>query len=99
MKKVLFLISICIFYSCSSIPYYNQSEFILNYNFAVKNFKELLKERVTNTKLKKVEREFNTLYRQLYEKNENYERINEETVIEYTNKIKKYKSLIKDLKD
>lgn len=85
--------------SCSGMRYYNNYEFKKNYDISEKMFNKLLEERVTNKKLKKLKKHFIMLDRQLYEKNENYSRISQETVEKYSKEIQYYMMLIDDLED
>ncbi|MFK4785629.1 hypothetical protein [Fusobacterium sp. MFO224] len=99
MKKLILIIFTILMSSCSGMRYYNNYEFKKNYNISEKMFNKLLEERVTNKKLKKLKKHFIMLDRQLYEKNENYSRISQETVEKYSKEIQYYMMLIDDLED
>lgn len=85
--------------SCSGMYYYNSYEFKKDFNASEKMFNKTLEGKVTGKKLKKLKKRFIILNRQLYEKNENYSRINQKTVEKYSNEIKHYIMLINDLED
>lgn len=99
MKNLKLIGIIILMSSCSKVHYYNNYEFKKNYNASEKMFNKVLEEKITNKKLRKLKKHFNMLSRQLYEENENYHRINQETVEKYDEKIKHYIMLINDLED
>lgn len=101
MKKLLLIgILTSTLYSCTSLNYtYNQEEFIAEYQKMIKNFDNTLSSEISSSKIKYLKKNFIYLKRQLNEKNENFERINEPMVNLYNKKIDRYLMIIEDLKD
>lgn len=100
MKKIIFFtVLLGLFSSCSSIRYYEQYEFLIKYDELVREFNKTLEKPITKSELKKLDKKFKIFERQLYEKNENYIRIDENIVRDYGKDIKYYRGIIIDLGD
>lgn len=100
MKKIIFFtVLLSLFSSCSSIRYYEQYEFLIKYDELVREFNKTLEKPITKSELKKLDKKFKIFERQLYEKNENYIRIDENIVRDYDKDIKYYRGIIIDLGD
>lgn len=101
MKKYIFVLVLSLlFISCTSLTYnYNQNEFVDEYRKAERYFDRVVSESIKKSDLKKLEKRFVYLKKQLHKNNENYERIDEKTVKVYDNKINEYIMFINDLKD
>lgn len=101
MKKILMTLFFCtIFFSCSALSYnYTQDEFVQEYSKTVKYFDKVVEAPIKKSDLKKLEKRFTFLKKQLHKNNENYERLNEITVRVYDDKINEYLMFVKDLQD
>lgn len=100
MKKIiLFVMLLSLFSSCSSIRYYEQYEFLIKYDELIRDFNKTLEKPIKKSELKKLDKKFRIFERQLYEKNENYIRIDENIVKYYSKDIKYYRGIINDLED
>lgn len=98
-KNCIILLSMFFLCSCTGIRYYEQHEFLIKYDQLVMDFDEILENPIKKSQLKKLNKEFRIMERQLYEKNENFIRINENIVNEYSKSIEYYRNIIKDLED
>lgn len=97
MKNYIFVLVLSLlFISCTSL---NQSEFVNEYRKSERYFDRVIGESIRKSDLKKLEKRFVYLKKQLHKNNENYERIDENTVKVYDNKIDEYIMFINDLKD
>lgn len=101
MKNYIFILVLSLlFISCTSLTYnYSQSEFVNEYRKSERYFDRVVGESIRKSDLKKLEKRFVYLKKQLHKNNENYERIDENTVKVYDNKINEYIMFINDLKD
>lgn len=100
MKKiVLFVVFALAFSSCTVMKYYEQYEFLIKYDELVRDFNKTLEEPMTKRDLKKLDKRFVIFERQLYERNENYKRLDKNIVDRYSKEIRYYRGIINDLKD
>lgn len=100
MKKiVLFVVVSLMFSSCTVMRYYEQYEFLIKYDELVRDFNKTLEEPMTKRDLKKLDKRFVIFERQLYERNENYKRLDKKIVDRYSKEIRYYRGIINDLKD
>lgn len=100
MKKiVLFVVVSLAFSSCTVMRYYEQYEFLIKYDELVRDFNKTLEEPMTKRDLKKLDKRFVIFERQLYERNENYKRLDKNIVDRYSKEIRYYRGIINDLKD
>lgn len=100
MKKIIiFFMFAFIFSSCTVMKYYEQTEFLIAYDELIEYFDKTLEDTIKKKDLKKLDKRFYVFERQLYEKNENYVRINKDIVDRYSKDIRYYRGIIEDLKD
>lgn len=100
MKKItLFFMFALLFSSCTIMRYYEQTEFLIEYDELVRDFDETLEDPIKKKDLKKLDKRFYIFERQLYERNENYVRLNKDIVDKYGKEIRYYRGIIEDLKD
>lgn len=101
MKKyILTIILSTMFFSCASLSYnYTQVEFIDEYNKTVKYFDKVVEAPIKKSDLRKLRKRFTFLKKQLYKNNDNYERLNEIIVNDYSVKIDEYLMFVEDLSD
>ena len=99
-NKILVAVVSSIFFSCSSLSYnYTQYELAQEYNKTVKYFDRVVSVPIRKSDLKKLEKRFTFLKKQLHKNNDNYERLNETTVRYYDEKMDEYLMFVRDLKD